>query len=32
MQGAQLPGILSKPEPRNVQRVSFAELQKKRRR
>jgi hypothetical protein len=32
MQGAQLPGILSKPETRTVQRVSFAELQKKRRR
>jgi hypothetical protein len=32
MQVAQLPGILSKPETRTVQRVSFAELQKKRRR
>jgi phage terminase large subunit GpA-like protein len=32
MQGAQLPGILSKPETRSTQRVSFAELQKKRRR
>jgi hypothetical protein len=32
MQGAQLPGILTKTETRSGQRVSFADLQKKRRR